>query len=129
MEGSMGVKSLAAFMALLASSGAAAPTLPAGILLIPGAVPLNSGPDGNTIVFDAPKGLIVFDTGRHPDHAQAIIEYARSRHRPIVAVNNSHWHLDHTTGNWDIRQAYPQGEVYARGALKGALEPLIMATR
>ena len=45
--------------------------------LIPGAVPLDSGPDGNTIVLDAPKGLIVFDTGRHPEHAQAIIDYAK----------------------------------------------------
>src|SRR5690242_13971947 len=75
--------------------------------LIPGAVPLGSGPDGNTVVLDAPQGLIVFDTGRHPEHAQAIIDYAKSRHRPIAAVVNSHWHLDHTTGNWDIRQAYP----------------------
>ena len=38
--------------------------------LIPGAVPLDAGPDGNTIVLDAPKGLIVYDTGRHPEHAQ-----------------------------------------------------------
>ena len=42
--------------------------------LIPGAVPLDSGPDGNTIVLDAPKGLIVFDTGRHPEHAQKICQ-------------------------------------------------------
>ena len=89
--------------------------------LIPGAVPLDSGPDGNTIVLDAPKGLIVFDTGRHPEHAQAIIDYAKSRHRPIAAVVNSHWHLDHTTGNWDIRRAFPHVHVYASNALQGAL--------
>src|SRR5690242_18699902 len=89
--------------------------------LIPGGVPLDSGPDGNTIVLDAPKGLIVFDTGRHPGHAQAILDYARARHRPIAAIVNSHWHLDHTTGNWDIRQAYPHVAVYASNALEGAL--------
>jgi glyoxylase-like metal-dependent hydrolase (beta-lactamase superfamily II) len=97
--------------------------------LIPGAVPLDSGPDGNTIVLDAPKGLIVFDTGRHPEHAQAIIDYAKARHRPIAAIVNSHWHLDHTTGNWDIRQAYPHVQVYASGALRGALETFLKDSR
>jgi glyoxylase-like metal-dependent hydrolase (beta-lactamase superfamily II) len=89
--------------------------------LIPGAVPMDKGPDGNTIVLDAPQGLIVVDTGRHPEHAQAIFDYAKERHRPIAAIVNSHWHLDHTTGNWDIRQAYPRVAVYASNALEGAL--------
>lgn len=97
--------------------------------LIPGAVPLDSGPDGNTIVLDAPKGLIVFDTGRHPEHAQAIREYAKARHRRIAAVVNSHWHLDHTTGNWDLRQAYPGVQVYASGALEGALATFLKNSR
>jgi len=97
--------------------------------LIPGAVPLDSGPDGNTIVLDAPRGLIVFDTGRHPEHAQAILDYAKSRHRRIAAIVNSHWHLDHTTGNWDIRQAYPDVQVYASGALEGALATFLKKSR
>ena len=99
-----------------AASGGAKP-----FHLIPGAVPMDKGPDGNTIVFDAPKGLVVFDTGRHPEHAQAILDYAKQRRRPIAAIVNSHWHLDHTTGNWDIRQAYPHVAVYASNALEGAL--------
>src|SRR3569832_1468539 len=93
--------------------------------LIPGAVPLDSGPDGNTVVLDAPLGLIVFDTGRHPEHAQAILDYAEARHRPIAAIVNSHWHLDHTTGNWDIRRAYPRVAVYASDAIEGALETFL----
>lgn len=97
--------------------------------LIPGAVPLDSGPDGNTIVLDAPQGLIVFDTGRHPEHAQKILDYAKERHRPIAAIVNSHWHLDHTTGNWDIRQAYPHVAVYASGALEGALATFLKDSR
>jgi glyoxylase-like metal-dependent hydrolase (beta-lactamase superfamily II) len=97
--------------------------------LIPGQVSADKGPDGNTIVLDAPKGLIVFDTGRHPEHAQAIIDYARARHRPIAAIVNSHWHLDHTTGNWDIRQAYPHVDVYASNALHGALETFLKDSR
>lgn len=107
--------------ALASSVAGAAPALPAGIHLIPGAVPLDSGPDGNSIILDAPRGLIAVDTGRHPEHAQAILDYARARGRPIAAIVNSHWHLDHTTGNWDIRQAFPNVQVYASDALKGAL--------
>src|SRR3954462_14198845 len=97
--------------------------------LIPGAVPLDSGPDGNTIVLDAPKGLIVFDTAPHPEPAQAILDYAKERHRPIAAIVNSHWHLDHATGNWDIRQAYPHVAVYASNALKGALQTFLKDSR
>lgn len=97
--------------------------------LIPGAVPLDKGPDGNTIVLDAPAGLIVFDTGRHPEHAQAILDYAAARRRPIAAVINSHWHLDHTTGNWNIRQAYPHVAVYASNALEGALATFLKKSR
>ena len=33
---------------------------------IPGAVPADRGPDGNTVVLVAPAGLIAIDTGRHP---------------------------------------------------------------
>ena len=97
--------------------------------LIPGRVPMDKGPDGNTIVLDARKGLIVFDTGRHPEHAQAILDYARARQRPIAAIVNSHWHLDHTTGNWDIRQAYPHVEVYTSNALEGALATFLKTSR
>src|SRR5689334_15890352 len=119
-----------AIAAVLISSGAeAASALPAGYHFIPGAVPLDSGPDGNTIVIDAPKGLIVVDTGRHPEHAQAILDYAQQRGKPIAAIVNSHWHLDHTTGNWDLRRAYPQVAVYASGALEGALGTFLKKSR
>jgi glyoxylase-like metal-dependent hydrolase (beta-lactamase superfamily II) len=119
----------ALIMASAAGAAAAGPALPPGYHLIPGAVPLDSGPDGNTIVIDAPRGLIVMDTGRHPEHAQAILDYAKQRHRPIAAIVNSHWHLDHTTGNWDIRKAYPHVQVYASNALKGALQTFLAESR
>lgn len=109
---------IVAFAVLLATASCAAAE---PYHLIAGAVPLDKGPDGNSIILDAPDGLIVVDTGRHPEHAKAILDYARERGRPIAAIVNSHWHLDHTTGNWDIRQAYPQVQVYASDALEGAL--------
>lgn len=104
---------------LMASAGAAGAAEP--YHLIPGAVPLDKGPDGNTVILDAPKGLIVFDTGRHPEHAQAILDYAKARRRPIAAIINSHWHMDHVQGNADIRAAYPNVEVYQSSAIDGAL--------
>jgi glyoxylase-like metal-dependent hydrolase (beta-lactamase superfamily II) len=97
--------------------------------LIPGAVPLDKGPDGNSIILDAPDGLIVVDTGRHPEHAQAILDYARERGQPIAAIVNSHWHLDHTTGNWDIHKVYHGVRVYASNGLEGAIAGFFPASR
>ena len=105
-------------------TGAAAPKIKlveADYHLIPGAVPLDKGPDGNSIFLDAPKGLILVDTGRHPEHAEKLLAYAKQRGQPIVAIVNTHWHLDHTTGNLDIRQAHPAAHVYATTAIEGAL--------
>ena len=109
-----------AFAVLLAGWGAVSHAKPA-YHLIPGAIPEDKGPDGNTIVLDAPQGLIVIDTGRHPEHSAAILAYAKARKRPIAAIVNSHWHLDHTTGNYDIRKVYPRAEVYATSAVDEAL--------
>lgn len=119
----------AAILAVLLLIGCSAQLAAEPYHFIAGAVPLDKGPDGNTVVLDAPKGLIVFDTGRHPEHAQAILDYAKSRHRPIAAVVNSHWHLDHTTGNWDIRRAYPSVDIYASNALEGALATFLRNSR
>jgi len=108
--------------ALLASVAPGASTRAEPYHLIPGRVPLDwQGPDGNTIIFDAPRGLIVIDTGRSPQHAQAILDYAGARGRPIAAILNSHWHLDHNTGNADLRAVYPKADVYATTAIEGAL--------
>ena len=104
---------------LLTASGAARAAKP--YHLIPGAVPLDKSPDGNSIVLDAPKGLIVVDTGRYPEHSQKILDYAKARRRPIAAIVNSHWHMDHTTGNADIHAVYPNIEVYQSEAVDGAL--------
>lgn len=104
-------------------TGAAAPKIKIvepGYQFIPGSVPLDKGPDGNSIFLDAPKGLILVDTGRHPEQAAKLLAYAKERGRPIVAIVNTHWHLDHTTGNLDIRQTYPGAHVYDDGDRRGA---------
>jgi glyoxylase-like metal-dependent hydrolase (beta-lactamase superfamily II) len=89
--------------------------------LVSGAVPLDEAPDGNSVFLEAPDGLILVDTGRHLAHAAKLIDYARDRGRAIAAIVNTHWHLDHTTGNHDIREAFPSTEVYATTAIEGAL--------
>ena len=40
---------------------------------------------------------------------------------PIVAIVNSHWHLDHVSGNAALRAAYPRAQVYASDAIRDAM--------
>src|SRR4051812_18653316 len=88
--------------------------------LIPGRFVPGVQPDGNTIVFSAPRGLIIIDTGRHPEHTNAILDFAKESKRPVAAVINTHWHLDHIGGNPLVRRSYPDARVYASGALADA---------
>jgi glyoxylase-like metal-dependent hydrolase (beta-lactamase superfamily II) len=78
-------------------------------------------PDGNSIVIRGPEGLIVIDTGRHLQHTQQLIDFAQQAHRPIRAIINSHWHLDHIGGDARIRKFYPDVQIYASDALNGAM--------
>lgn len=93
-----------------------------GVTLVPGAVPDDRGPDGNTIIFDAPDGLVVVDTGRHVWHSDAILELASRRARPVAAIINTHWHLDHSSGNTRLRAVFPEAPVYATQAVGRALQ-------
>ncbi len=88
---------------------------------LPGAVPEERSPDGNTVLFDVPQGLVVVDTGRHVWHSDAILAYAARRGLPIVAIVNTHWHLDHTSGNRRIKAVFPNATVYATSAVDRAL--------
>ncbi len=92
-----------------------------GVWLIPGGMLANRQPDGNSVIFAAPEGLIVMDTGRHLWQREAILAFAKAQRRPIAAIVNSHWHLDHVSGNPVLKNVYPQAKVYASGAIKQAL--------
>jgi glyoxylase-like metal-dependent hydrolase (beta-lactamase superfamily II) len=85
----------------------------AGAHFIRGTFSAGRQPDGNTVVLEGKTGLIVFDTGRHPEHADKIAALAKARSKPIVAIFNSHWHLDHISGNISLRAAYPKAVVYS----------------
>jgi glyoxylase-like metal-dependent hydrolase (beta-lactamase superfamily II) len=112
----------AAFLAGVFPAGhAGAATLVApDTYFIAGEAAANRQPDGNSVVIAAPQGLIVFDTGRHPDHSQAILDFAHAQARPIAAIINSHWHLDHVGGNPRLRTEFPELRVYASSAIDAA---------
>ena len=122
--------SLAAAVSMLAAGArtSAAP-LAAGVEWLPGRFVPGEQPDGNTLVFDGAGGLIVFDTGRHAAHTQAIVDYAHARDLPVVAIFNSHWHLDHVGGNAMLRQAFPAVRIHASGAIEDAMHGFLAKYR
>jgi glyoxylase-like metal-dependent hydrolase (beta-lactamase superfamily II) len=107
----------------------AAPARAESYLLIPGTFEEGRQPDGNSILLDAPKGLIVIDTGRHRAQQDKILAAAKARGKPIAAIINSHWHLDHTGGNQEIRAAYPAARIIASNAVVGALGGFLKDSR
>jgi glyoxylase-like metal-dependent hydrolase (beta-lactamase superfamily II) len=109
--------------ATLTGTAAAIPprSVAPGVGVLLGSFVEGTQPDGNTVIFTAPDGLVVMDTGRHAEHTQQILDFAQRVQQPIKAVINSHWHLDHIGGISRIRDAYPQVRIYASGAIEGAL--------
>ncbi|MES2959230.1 MAG: MBL fold metallo-hydrolase [Pseudomonadota bacterium] len=96
-------------------------TLADGVHFLPGRFERERQPDGNSLLLEGRDGIVVVDSGRHVEHSAALIEWARRQDRPIVAVINSHWHLDHLGGNARLRQAFPQLRAYASVAIDRAL--------
>lgn len=115
------VVSLGLLIAAFSAQAVAAVNLAPGIDLIPGEFTPGRQPDGNTIVIRGSDGLVVFDTGRHREHTQAIIDFAHREGLSVKIIINSHWHLDHVGGNPMLRKEYPDARVYASGAIDGAL--------
>jgi cyclase len=69
-------------------------------------VHMYSGVGGNVGVLVTPEGVVVVDTMTFVRQGAAIrAEVARLTDKPIVAVLNTHYHLDHTHGN----PAFPAG--------------------
>lgn len=120
---------IAFVLTVLLAQAASAPPPPSarelapGTYLVPGAVPADRGPDGNTVILVAPAGLIVIDTGRHPWHSDGILAFARARKLPVAAIMNTHWHLDHSSGNGRVKAAHPAAKVYTTPAVDRALAP------
>lgn len=100
-----------------------------GTWLLRGRFVPGTQPDGNSVLFSAPDGLVVVDTGRHEAHTRSILEFATEKRFSIAAVVNTHWHLDHVGGNILVRRAFPEARVYATGAIDGALSGFLARYR
>jgi glyoxylase-like metal-dependent hydrolase (beta-lactamase superfamily II) len=116
----MFIRILALAGILYGACACAASLIAPGTYLVEGEATPNRQPDGNSIIMVAPQGLIVFDTGRHKEHAQRLLDFARAQNLPIAAIINSHWHLDHVGGNPRLRAAFPDIRVYASSAIDAA---------
>lgn len=112
---------LTIFAMFMAGPALAATPLAPDTWLIPGGFESGHQPDGNTVVWRGPAGLAVLDTGRHVAHSGDIISFAEARHAKVVAIVNSHWHLDHVSGNPRLKAHWPGAKVYASGAIDEAL--------
>ena len=117
-------------IALLLQTPTSAPAVPeAPVEIAPGMHLIRTvsapgrGPNGNTVIIDAPEGLIVIDTGRHKDVTDAILAFAKQRQRPIAVIVNTHWHLDHASGNGRLKAVYPKARVYTTTAIDKVLAP------
>lgn len=126
-------------VALLAASAASSGVAGAGpygempdapaYQLIPGSYVPGSGPDGNSVFLSAPEGLILVDTGRHPAHQERLLRFADEHDQAIVAIVNTHWHLDHAGGNAEIKAAWPDAPLYTSTAIEGALSGFFEESR
>ncbi|HET9768045.1 MAG TPA: MBL fold metallo-hydrolase [Thermoanaerobaculia bacterium] len=107
-----------------AAAGAAATDrsqeIAAGVYLVPGVFVPGRQPDGNSVIFSAPAGAVVVDTGRHPQHTQAVLDQIAALGLVPRAVVNTHWHLDHVGGNVLFRQRHPDVRIYASDAIAEA---------
>lgn len=92
------------------------------VRLIEGVFVPGRQPDGNSVLLRGPEGWVVVDSGRHAAHAARILDAVAESGAPIVAVVNTHWHLDHVSGNVALRAAHPDLTVYASDAIDDALE-------
>lgn len=91
-----------------------------GVEWLPGSIQSSMQPDGNSVLIEAPDGWIVVDSGRSPVHAQALLDRIRASGKPLRAIVNTHWHLDHIGGNRALRDAYPLARVMASDAIIAA---------
>ena len=70
-----------------------------------------------------PAGLIAIDTGRHVWQSDGILAFAKARKQPITVIVNTHWHLDHSSGNRRVKAVYPDAKVYTTPASIAHLPP------
>jgi glyoxylase-like metal-dependent hydrolase (beta-lactamase superfamily II) len=116
-------------VAMLAAPPSPYAPLPHDVHVLMGNFVPGAQPDGNTVVFRGPAGLIVVDTGRHEEHAQRILDLSRRLGLPVAVVVNTHWHLDHVSGNPVVRRAFPAVQVLGSRAIDEAMTGFLASYR
>jgi glyoxylase-like metal-dependent hydrolase (beta-lactamase superfamily II) len=124
---------LAAFAALALAS-CASTTEPRNVAELPGAIALGDttwlvpgrfdperSPDGNSVILKGAAGAILLDTGRHASHAETVEKALDELGLPLAAIVNTHWHLDHVSGNLALKAGRRDVRVYGTSAIDGAL--------
>lgn len=89
--------------------------------LIGGTFPPGRSPDGNSLILYGPEGAFLIDSGRHAEHLTLIRQGFSGIGMTPVAIINTHWHLDHVSGNPALKAAFPDIKVYGTSAIDGAL--------
>jgi len=112
-----------------APSEAAAPSrlqdirpLADGVWLLPGRFERGRQPDGNSVLLLGREGFVLVDSGRHAEHTQALLAFARERGAPIRFVVNTHWHFDHLGGNALLRDNLPSLRALGSRAVQHAVQ-------
>jgi glyoxylase-like metal-dependent hydrolase (beta-lactamase superfamily II) len=111
---------LLAALAVPAAAQEAKPVAP-GIWLIEGGYEPGRQPDGNSVLIEGPDGLLLVDSGRHASHAAKIEAAIAARGKPLKRIVNTHWHLDHVSGNLALKANHPGVRVSASDAIDAAL--------
>lgn len=88
---------------------------------------LHEWSDVNTTVIGGERGLVVVDTHGSTESGRRVAEDVRGLARraggaDVVAVVNTHWHVDHTFGNEAFREAWPDVPVHAHEDAREELE-------
>ncbi len=72
--------------------------------------PETSGPipSGNVVAIIGDGGVLVVDSGRFPALARRMAaEIRKKTNQPVRFLVHTHWHLDHITGDGELRAAFP----------------------
>ena len=100
-----------------------------GVFLFKGAFVAGEQPDGNSVLLRGKQGWVLVDSGRHAAHTQRVIDHVVASGKPLLAVINTHWHLDHVSGNAALRKRFPKLKVYASNAIDAALTGFLADSR
>jgi hypothetical protein len=105
----------------------AAQSLAQGVWFIRGGINPNRDAYGTAVVFAAAAGISSWIpaamTGT-PERSWP----SRVTQAVIIAIVNSHWHLDHVSGNPALRAVYPGLRVYPNNAIDSALGGFLPAS-